>query len=184
LKRSRLPARKTPHLRQESPEVGSNPHELDPRIPSWAAKGRALSAALEEALRQGASSPKARACIERAYSTWTLDGMPPSYIARTAHLSRRAHEAIRSTSRSKLEEAYTDCARVLHQGLPSTIRRRVSMDIVVDAVRDMRQEADGWAAVVQATMLILGWTIGARVHFAEVVRQALEEHPPESSRAP
>ncbi len=96
-------------------------------------------------------------------------------------MSRRAYDAIRGTSRSGLEAAYVDCARVLHLGLPSAMRRRASIEVVTEAVRTMRREADRWVAVVDATMLIAGWTEASRSRAAEAIRFALEEHPPESS---
>jgi hypothetical protein len=65
-------------------------------------------------------------------------------------------------------------------GLPSGTRRRVPLDVVVDAVRAMRREADGTVAVVHATMSFVGWTGAVRTRAAEAIRQALEEHPPDS----
>jgi hypothetical protein len=149
---------------------------------SWTLKARALSSALDEALRSGDASAKTRGCIARAYAAWSLDGVTPPTVARVAHLARRAHEAIRGTSRAGLEAAYTDGARVLHLGLPSALRRRVSLEVAVDVIRNMRREADSWVAVVEATMLLVGWTDAARGRAAEAIRQALEEHPPESAR--
>jgi hypothetical protein len=146
------------------------------------ARGRALSLAIEEAIRLGSASPKLLACINRAYSSWSLDGVSSRSISRVAHLSRRAHEAIRQTSRSEVEAAYIDCARVLHLGLPSTIRRRVPLEIVVDVVRNMRREADSWVAVVESTMLFVGWTDANRARAAEAIRDALDEYPPESAQ--
>jgi hypothetical protein len=151
-------------------------------VAAWVAKGRALSRAIDEAIRAGVASPKLQACIDRAYASWNLDGVPARQIARVAHLSRRAHEAIRSTNRPALETAYTDCARVLHAGLPSLVRKRVPIEIVVDVVRTMRREADGWAAVVESTMLLVGWTHCARARAADAIRAALEEALPESAR--
>jgi hypothetical protein len=68
---------------------------------------------------------------------------------------------------------------VLHLGLPSTLRRRVHVELVVDAVRAMRREADRWIAVVDATMLLVGWTDANRARAAEAIRRALQEHPPD-----
>src|SRR5256886_5225253 len=52
-------------------------------------------------------------------------------------------------SRSGLEPAYADCARVLHMGLPTAMRKRVPIEVVIEAVRAMRREADRWIAVVE-----------------------------------
>jgi len=57
----------------------------------------------------------------------------------------------------------------------------VPLEVVVDAVRAMRREADGSVAVVEATMSFVGWTEAYRTRAAESIRQALEEHPPDSS---
>jgi hypothetical protein len=54
------------------------------------------------------------------------------------------------------------------------------MEVAVDLVRNLRREADSWVAVVEATMLLVGWTDAARGRAAEAIRQALEEFPPES----
>jgi len=98
-----------------------------------------------------------------------------------AHLTRRAYDAIRSTSRAGLELAYADCARVLHLGLPSAMRRRLPIEIVIESVRAMRREADRWAAVVEATTLLVGWADANRTRAAEAIRLALQEHPPDKT---
>jgi hypothetical protein len=183
--RKSKPSRKTPHLgRLESaePAPGTDLAAPDRGVAGWLAKARALSAALEEAQRTGTASPKLQASIERAYAAWNLDGASTRQIARVAHLAQRAHEAIRSTSRAALEAAYADCARVLHLGLPSAIKRRSQLDAVIDIVRSMRREADGWVAVVEATMVLLGWADAHRARAADTIRQALQEFPPEGSQ--
>lgn len=178
LRRSR-PGKKTPNpARADAEGRGAF---LD-ATSSWALKARALSSALEEALRLGHASAKTRGCVERAYAAWSLDSVSAQTVARVAHLARRSHEAIRGTSRSGLEAAYVDAARILHMGLPSALRRRIPLELAVDLVRNMRREADSWIAVVEATMLLVGWTDAARGRAAEAIRQALEEYPPESSR--
>jgi hypothetical protein len=182
LRKSKPGGRKTPHLgRIDAAEPGPSAEiaPLERGATSWQTKARALSAALEEAQRTGAASPKIQACIERAHAAWHLDGASPRHVARVAHLAERGHDAIRSTSRAALEAAYSDCARVLHLGLPSAVKRRVQLDVVVEIVRTMRREADGWAAVVEATMVLLGWADANRARAAEAIRGALQEFPPE-----
>jgi hypothetical protein len=66
-------------------------------------------------------------------------------------------------------------------GLPSAIKKRVQLDVVTEIVRAMRREADGWVAVVEATMGLLGWTDANRGRAAEAIRTALEEFPPDSA---
>ena len=178
LRRSR-PGKKTPPTAR--PELDARAAPLEGAT-SWTLKARALSSALEEALRAGHASARTQGCVDRAYAAWSLDSVSAPTIARVAHLARRAHEAIRSTSRAALEAAYTDGARVLHMGLPSAIRRRIPLEVAVDLVRNMRREADSWVAVVESTMRLVGWTDAARTRSAEAIRQALEEHPPESAR--
>jgi hypothetical protein len=180
--RKSKPGRKTPILERAEADAGSPVlGALERGVPSHIAKARALLAALEEPARAGTASPKLQACIERAYAAWNLEGVPPRQIARVAHLAHRAYDAIRGTSRGGIEAAYADCARILHLGLPSAFKRRVALETVVDIVRAMRREADGWAAVVEATMALLGWADAGRGRAAEAIRQALEEFPPESA---
>jgi hypothetical protein len=182
-RKSKSGSRKTPHLgRLDGSEASVEPAPpVERGVPAWAAKARALSSAIEEALRTGAPSPKVQACIDRAHAAWGLDGTTTRNISRVAHLAERAHEAIRSTSRAALDNAYTDCARVLHLGLPSAIKRRMQLDTVTEIVRTMRREADKWVAVVDATTVLLGWSDANRARAADAIRQALEEFPPESS---
>jgi hypothetical protein len=176
--------RKTPHLGRlegSEPAQTTDSGPLERGAPGWLAKARALSAALEEVQRTGAASAKLQACIERAHAAWHLDGTSTRHVARVAHLAQRGHEAIRGTSRAALEAAYADCARVMHLGLPSAIKRRIQLDVVIDLVRAMRREADGWVAAVEATMVLLGWTDANRARSAEAIRHALAEFPPEGS---
>jgi hypothetical protein len=178
--------RRSPRQRRSLPPPPRQPDfdSLVPpegRAPNWMAHGRALAAALQEALDGGVDSPKLQAAIERAYGAWNLDGASVRHISNVSHLCRRAYDGIRNTSRAGLEAAYVDCARVLHLGLPSALRRRVSIELVVDAVRQMRREADRWVAVVDATMLLIGWTDANRARAAEAIRRALQEHPPDTT---
>jgi hypothetical protein len=142
-------------------------------------KGRALSLAIEAAIATGRMPPQLEAAIERAYGAFHLEMVPDTHIARVAHLTRRAHEAIRG-ARGGMETAYVDCAKVLYLGLPSAIRRRLRVDDVVEVVRALRREADGWLAVVDGTMVLLGWSHAVRTRAAQAIRVALDEHPPAS----
>lgn len=182
-RKSKTGSRKTPHLGRLDANDAPPASELSPvdrNAPPWLVKARALMSALEEAERTGQASPKVQACIERAHAAWSLDGATTRNIARVAHLAQRGHEAIRQTSRAAVDSAYVDCARVVHLGLPSALKKRVELDTVVEIVRAMRREADGWVAVVEATMALLGWNEANRGRAADAIRQALEEFPPES----
>jgi hypothetical protein len=166
-----------------SPDFGDLAPQPEPRAANWMAHARSLLESLEEALRSGASSWKVQTSVERAYAAWNLEGATQRQIAHVAHLVRRAYDAIRATSRSGLEAAYADCARVLHLGLPTVMRRRVPIEVVVEAVRTMRREADRWIAIVDTTMLFVGWTEANRMRAADAIRQALQEFPPEQVSA-
>jgi hypothetical protein len=143
-------------------------------------KGRSLSLTIETAIATGRSSRKLEAAIERAYAAFHLDSISEVHIARVAHLVRRAHDAIRSAKNS-LDSAHQDCAKVLHLGLPSALRRKLALDDVVDVVRRLRREADSWLAVVDGTMVLLGWSDNLRGRAAHAIRLALDEHPPDTA---
>jgi hypothetical protein len=149
---------------------------LDIHAPEWAKKGRAISSAIETAIRQGTASRQIELAIDRAYGAFTFEGLSEEHLARVAHLIRRAHGAIRN-SRSTAESAYEDCARVLYAGLPSPLRRRIAIDLVVEVVRQLRLEEDTWQAVVEATTWLLGWSELTRVRAAHAIRLALETFP-------
>jgi hypothetical protein len=138
--------------------------------------GRAISSAIEAAIRQGTASRQLELAIDRAHGAFTLEGISEVHLARVAHLIHRAHGAIR-TSRSTAESAYEDCARVLHTGLPSPLRRRIAIEMVVEIVRQLRLEEDTWQAVVEKTTWLLGWSELSRVRAAHVIRLALETYP-------
>jgi len=135
-----------------------------------------MSATIEAAIRSGKSSRRLEMAIERAYGAFTFDGVSEQQLAKAAHLVRRAHEAIRNSS-AATDATYLDCARVLHVGLPSALRRRVALESVVDVVRELRREEDNWKAVVDATMWLVGWSDVSRARAAHAIRLALEEYP-------
>lgn len=156
--------------------------ELPRGAPGWMKRARRMALALESAIAAGEASGTTEACIERAWAAWELDGSSDRQIAIVAHLVQRAHSAIRETNRAELQTAYADCAEVLWHGLPPHLQKRVPFETVLTLVRELRKEADGWAAVVKATALILGWHQTSISHAAHAVRVALEDHP-QSSRA-
>jgi hypothetical protein len=149
---------------------------LDANAPEWAQKGRAVSSAIETAIRQGTASRQLELALDRAHGAFTLEGLPEAHLAKVAHLIRRAHGAIRA-SRSTSESAYEDCARVLHTGLPSVLRRRIPIELIVEVVRQLRLEEDTWQAVVESTTWLLGWSELTRVRAAHAIRLALENYP-------
>jgi hypothetical protein len=133
-----------------------------------------MSLALEALIASGSVGPSEEAAVERAWSAWELDGMPDQYVARVATLVDRARTAIRDTGVSHLERAYNDCAQVLWASLPREIRARQDQADILLVMRGLRDEADPWAAIIEATARILGWTNAARAHTAHALRMALD----------
>jgi hypothetical protein len=132
-----------------------------------------MSLALEEAIRGGQPPPALEACIERAWAAWELDGSADKQIARIARLVDKAHTAIRETPAARLESAYNECAQVLWAGLPRHVKTKQEFATVLLILRELRSEADPWAAVVDATSKILGWSQAARAHAAHAVRVSI-----------
>ena len=170
--------KRTPAQASEPPPVPTR--ELPKGAPGWMKRARRMALALESAIERGEVSPTTEACIERAWASWELDGSSDRQVARVAHLVQRAHTAIRETTRSELAMAYTDCAEVMWHGLPPHLQKRVAFESVLALVRELRKEADGWAAVVRGTAHILGWNQTAISHAAHAVRVALDDHPQSS----
>jgi hypothetical protein len=138
---------------------------------------RVLSQKLERAIARGKVEPNEYASIARAWAAWSLGGVSSAHILRVAHLVSRAHSAIRDVRAvgAELDAAYRDCAGVLHAGLPAAIRQRVPYERMAPIVRQLRQEADQWTAVVEITSELLGWTDYARLHAASVIRDTIEQ---------
>lgn len=157
------------------PEPASGPRGALPAgAPDWMRAARALSDALEANIARGNVDPGQLAAIERAWAAWTLGGVTTQQILRVAHLVRRAHTAIRETNRAELGLAYRDCAGVLYGGLPSGLRQGLPFERVILVVRRLREEADAWAAVVEATAELLGWKDYARMCAASILRTVIE----------
>ncbi|HMJ16323.1 MAG TPA: hypothetical protein VK524_33145 [Polyangiaceae bacterium] len=150
---------------------------LPPGAPEWMQAARALSQRLEELIARGRVDAEEYAAIARTWAAWSLGGVSPVYVLRVAHLVTRAHSAIRDVHAEggKLEAAYRDAAGVLHGGLPSVIRNRMPYERMALIVRQLRQEPDQWAAVVEVTSTLLGWKDYARQHAAAVIRAAIEQ---------
>jgi hypothetical protein len=171
LNRSRPPAgRRTPSATREAPDFGPPMAE---NAAGWMLRARRMSLALEEAIKNGTPSPALEAGIERAWAALELDGSSDKQISRVARLVEKAHTAIRETKAQDLERAYHECAQVLWAGLPRHVKARQDFAQVSAVVRDLRNEADGWAAVVDAVAKLLGWSQAARAHAAHAVRVAI-----------
>lgn len=148
---------------------------LPPGAPDWMQAARALSRDLEQLIARGVATEFEQGAIDRAWAAWSLAGASRRQILRVAHVVTRAHAAIRETSRERLEQAYHDCAGVLLGGLPSPVRQHVPFERVLMVVRQLRNEADAWAAVVDATAELLGWKDYVRAHAAAVIRLVIEQ---------
>lgn len=171
LKRSGPPeGRRTPDAR--TPARGLTT-ELPENATGWMLRARRMSLALEHAIRDGAASPTLEASIERAFAAWELDGSGDKRIAHVAGLIQNAHAALRDTAPADLERAYQECAQVLWAGLPRRAKSKQDLARVAQIVRVLRAEVDPWAAVVEATATIFGWTDAARAHAAQAVRVAI-----------
>ncbi|HVW24101.1 MAG TPA: hypothetical protein VHC69_01955 [Polyangiaceae bacterium] len=171
LKRTRPPEGK------RTPKPGGRAFAATPALPEnapgWMVRARSMTLALEEAIRAGKVTPNMEACIERAYAAWELGGAGDKRIARVARLVEQAHGAIRAAAAQDLERAYGACAMVLWAGLPRSVKARQEPAAIAQIVRRLRGEADGWAAVVDATAELLGWCDAARGHSAQAVRMAI-----------
>ena len=148
----------------------------DASEPEWLRAASSLAGWLDERIAQGRVEPVEQAAIARAWAAFCLGGVTEPQILRVAHIVQRAHSAIRESPRGHqdLQAAFHAAAGVLHAGLPNLIKQRMPFERVVYVVRRLREEADGWTAIVQGTTELLGWTDYARVHAATAIRAALE----------
>jgi hypothetical protein len=163
----------------ESVDASSGPQAirgaraLPPESPEWMRAARVLSDSLEAAIARGSVDPLEHAAIERAWYAWTLGGATPRHVLRVAHLVRRAHDAIRASSRASFESTVRDCAEVLHNSLPSPVKATLPFERVAWVVRLIREQEDPWVAVVEGTAELLGWKDYARVHAANLIRSVV-----------
>ena len=151
---------------------------LPAEAPGWTRRAGRLIAALEDALARAEENPGQIAAIERAWFAYEMGGASDQEIAKIAHVCERAHSALQGKMSGPIADAYSACAHVLHAGLPTKVKKRVSEGEVLEIVKEMRRTIDAWAAVVTATSRILGWDVHWREHAAQAVRTALETHPP------
>jgi hypothetical protein len=161
---------RTPSATRNAPDFGP---PLPENAPGWMLRARRMSLALEGAIRADQANPSLEASIERAWAALELDGSTDKQIARVARLVEKAHGAIRETSAEKCDRAYVEIAQVIWAGLPRHVKSRQEFAQVILVVRDLRNEADPWAAVVDATAKVLGWSHSARAHSAQAVRVAI-----------
>lgn len=149
-----------------------------PAAPDWMRAARVMSEWLRERVARGDVTPQEEAAIARTWAAFSLAGSTEPQIHKVAHLVRRAHSAIRSSQRlaGEMQAAIRDGAGVLHAGLPSAIRDRMPLERAIQLVRGLRDEADGWAAVVDGVSELLGWKDYARLHAAAAIHAVIERN--------
>ena len=147
--------------------------QLPETAPEWMHHAQRMIAGLQSALKEATTNDSTIASIERAWAGWELDGSSERQIARLALLTEQTHTAVRNAPPERLEKSIRDCAEVLRMGIPRPARKNVTVDDVVLVVRQLREEADPWVAVVDATAQLLGWSRAAGAHAAHAVRLAI-----------
>lgn len=157
-------------------EVRRMRESLPPAAPDWMRAARALADWLEIRIKRGHVAPVEEAAIARTWAAFSLGGVSEAQIFKIARVVQRAHSAIRETPRSasELQVAITACAGVLYGGLPRPVRERMPLERVVASVRKLREQADGWAAIVEGVADLAGWKDYSRVHAASVIRAVVE----------
>jgi len=169
---------------QESPdatarierEVRAMRESLPPTAPEWMRAARALADWLEIRIKRGHVPAVEEAAIARTWAAFSLGGLTEQQILQVAKVVQRAHTAIRdqAAKRGDLQAAINACAGVLYASLPRSVRERMPLERVVATVRTLRDEADGWAAIVEGASDITGWKDYARIHAASIIRAVVE----------
>jgi hypothetical protein len=165
-----------PELPPETNRAASKKPRSAASAPEWLRAAEELVTWLEQRIARGSVEPNEQAAIARVWAAFCLGGASEEQILRVAHIVQRAHTAIRETPRAHqdLQAAFHAAAGVLHAGLPSAIQKRMPLERAVAVVRRLRDEADGWTAIVEGTTELLGWTDYARAHAAGAIRAVLE----------
>lgn len=157
-------------------EVRAMRESLPPTAPEWMRAARALADWLEFRIKRGHVPPVEEAAIARTWAAFSLGGVTEQDILKIAKVVQRAHTAIRETPRgtTDLQQAINACAGVLYGSLPRAVRERMPLERVVATVRKLREQADGWAAIVEGASDIAGWKDYSRIHAASVIRAVVE----------
>ena len=156
-------------------EVRRMRESLPPTAPEWMRAARAVADWLEVRIKRGQVSAVEEAAIARTWAAFSLGGLSEQEIFKIARVVQRAHTAIRDTPLGSMDVqlAISNCASVLYAGLPRRVRERMPIERVAEAVRRLREQADGWAALVEGTADVAGWKDYARIHAASVLRAVL-----------
>lgn len=158
-------------------EVRQTRQSLPPTAPEWMQAARALADWMEFRIKRGHVAAAEEAAIARTWAAFSLGGLSEQDVFKIARVVQRAHSAIRDRplSAGDLQLAINACAGVLHMGLPRSVRDRMPFERVVATVRKLREQADGWAALVEGTSDLAGWRDYARIHAASLLRALLEQ---------
>lgn len=151
---------------------------VPPPAPDWMRAAQTLVNQLNGLLQAPeAISPEQEAAIARTWAAWSMGGVSEAQLLRVAHLVMRAHSAlaqVRPRDADELNAAHVAAARVLQAGLPSALRACVPFERTLLVVRQLHATSDLWAAVVEGSAELLGWTHYAKIHAAAVIRAAVE----------
>jgi hypothetical protein len=131
-----------------------------------------LPQALEALGTRKHASALGRAAIMRLYGAWNLGQVSENTVLHVAQLVARARYSRKPSTEP--DAAFLDYAGVLHSGLPSEVRNRVTMDRVLLAVGALRETPDPWVAVVEATTGLVGWKALVRFRVTALIRAILE----------
>ena len=173
LKTSAEPPDSTDRIEQQVRQMRES---LPPAAPEWMRAARALADWLEIRIKRGYVAPVEETAIARTWAAFSLGGVTEQEIFKIARVVQRAHTAIRDTPRgaADLQVAINACAGVLYGGLPRTVRERMPLERIAATVRKLRDQADGWAALVEGVADIAGWKDYSRIHAASVIRAVVE----------
>lgn len=172
LKTSPEPPDTTERVEQE---VRRMRESLPPTAPEWMRAARSLADWLEIRIKRGQIAPVEEAAIARTWAAFSLGGVTEQEVLKIARVVQRAHSAIRETRAiADIQAAVTACAGVLHSGLPRKVRERMPLARVVGTVRQLYEQTDGWAAIVEGVSEIAGWRDYSRIHAASVIRTVIE----------
>lgn len=172
LKTSPEPPDTTERIEQE---VRRMRESLPPSAPEWMRAARSLADWLEIRIKRGYVAPVEEAAIARTWAAFSLGGVTEQEVLKIARVVQRAHSAIRETRAvADLQLAVTACAGVLYGGLPRKVRERMPLERVVLAVRQLYDQADSWAAIVEGVADIAGWKDYSRIHAASVIRTVID----------
>ena len=134
----------------------SSPPSLPPESPAWLRAAYALSASLDDALRNGIASRDLGMRIEHAWEAWQIAGTDPQLVAAVAHVVASAHAALHTEPPSPRK--LHDCALVLFHRLPDAVQRKVDAEAMLGIVRELERDVDQRHARTVATARLMGWT--------------------------